>query len=45
MLISNGKITRNISADRLPEYVAKGYREAVKKTAPATPKAPKKGKE
>lgn len=40
MLITNGIITRNIAAEQLPEYVAKGY--AVVKTT-AQPKAkPKK---
>lgn len=40
MLITNGKITRNIAAEQLPEYKAKGY--AVVKAA-AQPKAkPKK---
>ena len=27
MLITNGVITRNIAAGRLPEYLAKGYKE------------------
>lgn len=41
MLITNGKITRNIAAEQLPEYAAKGY--AVVKTT-AQPKAEKKPK-
>ena len=41
MLITNGTITRNIPAERLPEYVAKGYTEV---KAPEEKKTPKKGK-
>lgn len=49
MLITNGKITRNISVSQLPEYKAKGYTEvrpAVAETTepPAKPKTPQKGK-
>lgn len=48
MLITNGKITRNISAGQLPEYKAKGYTEVKVATdttePPAKPKAPLKGK-
>lgn len=48
MLISNGKMTRNIADKRLPEYMAKGYKEVkiepIKKEVkePAKGKAPKK---
>lgn len=40
MLITNGKVTRNIAAGRLGEYIAKGYVE-IKETKP-TAKKPKK---
>lgn len=43
MLITNGHITRNIAAEQLPEYEAKGY-TVVKATAKPTPKAEKKPK-
>lgn len=43
MLITNGHITRNIAAEQLPEYAAKGYAVA-KATAKPTPKAEKKPK-
>ena len=39
MLITNGTITRQINAQRLPEYKAKGYTEV---KTPEKPKAPKK---
>lgn len=42
MLITNGKITRNIASEKLPEYKAKGYAEV---NTPSAPKPPKKGKE
>lgn len=42
MLITNGKITRNIASEKLPEYAAKGYTEV---KTPSVPKTPKKGKE
>lgn len=35
MLVSNGTKTRNISSEKLPEYVAKGYKEV------KTPEKPK----
>ena len=35
MLITNGTTTRNIAAARLPEYMAKGYKEV---KAPEKPK-------
>lgn len=41
MLITNGNITRNIAAEQLPEYVAKGY-AVVEATAKPAPKAEKK---
>ncbi|MBO7342112.1 MAG: hypothetical protein J6U87_05480 [Clostridia bacterium] len=41
MMITNGHITRNIAAEQLPEYEAKGY--AVVKTT-AKPKAEPKPK-
>lgn len=48
MLITNGRITRNISASQMPEYKAKGYTEvnvaADTTEPPAKPKAPAKGK-
>lgn len=34
MLITNGTITRNIDAKRLPEYEAKGYKEVKEAKAP-----------
>lgn len=39
MLITNGTTTRNIAAVRLPEYVAKGYKEvkAAEVTEPPLP--------
>lgn len=43
MLITNGQITRNIAAEQLPEYEAKGY-AVVKATAKPAPKAEKKPK-
>lgn len=43
MLITNGIITRNIAAEQLPEYVAKGY-AAVKTAAQPAPKVEKKPK-
>ena len=44
MLISNGIITRNIDAGKLPEYKAKGYEVAEKATSNPAPKkaTPKK---
>lgn len=42
MLITNGKVTRNIKADKMPEYAAKGYTEV--KQSSEKPKAPKTGK-
>ena len=42
MLVTNGKITRNIAGEKLPEYAAKGYTEV---KIPVAPKPPKKGKE
>ncbi len=41
MLITNGIITRNISVEKLPEYVAKGYKKV---EVPEKPETPKKGK-
>lgn len=41
MLISNGFKTRNIASEKLPEYIAKGYKE-VKTTE--TLKKPTKAK-
>lgn len=41
MLITNGTKTRNISSERLPEYVAKGYKEV---KTPEKPKTAEKGK-
>lgn len=35
MLITNGKVTRNIDPKRLPEYVAKGYAEVKDAVKPA----------
>ena len=43
MLITNGVITRNIAADKLPEYKAKGY-STVEVEAPAKPKKAAKTK-
>lgn len=40
MLITNGVITRNIAADKLPEYKAKGY-STVEVEAPKPKKAAK----
>lgn len=44
MLITNGQIKRDIAAEQLPEYTAKGYAvvEATAKPAPKTEKKPKK---
>lgn len=46
MLITNGTTTRNIAAARLPEYVAKGYKEikAPEKPKVEEPKPTKKAK-
>jgi hypothetical protein len=41
MLITNGTKTRNIDAQKLPEYAAKGYAEV---KTPEKPKTPQKGK-
>lgn len=42
MLIQKGGITRNINADRLHEYTAKGYATvATAQAVPATPKGDK----
>lgn len=41
MLVTNGKITRNITALQLPEYEAKGYKEV---KTPEKPKTAEKGK-
>lgn len=37
MLITNGKVCRNIDPKKLPEYAAKGYTE-VKETVKPAPK-------
>lgn len=48
MLITNGRITRNIAVSQLPEYKAKGYTEVVvannATTEPPATKTPQKGK-
>lgn len=48
MLITNGRITRNIAASQLPEYKAKGYTEVkpvvANTTEPPATKTPQKGK-
>jgi hypothetical protein len=41
MLITNGTKTRNISSDRLPEYIDKGYKEV---KTPEIKKQPTKAK-
>jgi len=43
MLITNGIITRNIEAEQLPEYKAKGYREAETPKPKTSKKTTKKG--
>lgn len=41
MLITNGKVTRNIASGKLPEYKARGY-YPVKDDTPAKPKTARK---
>jgi hypothetical protein len=41
MLVTNGKVTRNITASQLPEYEGKGYKEV---KTPEKPKTAEKGK-
>lgn len=38
MLITNGIVTRNIEAEKLPEYQAKGYAAVEEAAAQPTPK-------
>lgn len=42
MLITNGNITRNIAAEQLPEYKAKGYAVVEATAQPKAEKKPKK---